>query len=164
MGALPLVSAIASMPYMSLPDTISDHKPDPSRRLSAKLKVSLDCMVWEGLTFDQAARKTGISIQAMRSALSRPHVMAYVRTERQVFRESLSTRALTRIAELSDQNDNLTAAVTATRALLDEPDQELRQGTHRHAPGLVVQIINHAPTQHVSDMDVQVIDIAVEKD
>ena len=144
------------MSVMSLQIPDRPAKPPAKQRLSAKLQAALDAMVWEGMTYGDAARKAGISIQTMRSALSRSHVIGYLNKEKQVFRESLSTRALTRAVELSEQNDNLTAAVAMTRTLLNESDQEHSSGNQRHAPGLVVQIINsHSVTQALpSDMAV----------
>lgn len=139
-------------PDMSLQTTDSDRKPPARQRLSAKLTAALDAMVWDGLTFANAARTVNMNAFAMRKALERSHVQAYLRQQRQVFRESLSTRGLTRLVELSEQNDNLTAAVSATRTLMSESDQEHSAGAQRHAPGLVVQIITAAPTPPTIDL------------
>lgn len=152
------------MPCMSMEVTISSPKPPARQRLSAKLTAALDAMVWNGLTFAHAARNANMTAFAMRKALEKPHVQAYLRAQRQVFRASLTDHATFRMLELSDQNDNLTAAVAATRTLLNESDQEHSAGPQRHAPGLVVQIINTAPTQHARDTDVQVIDVVAEPD
>lgn len=138
---------------MSLQTTPSDRKPPARQRLSAKLTAALDAMVWDGMSFVQAARVANMNAAAMRNALERNHVQAYLRQQRQVFRECLSTRGLTRLVELSEQNDNLTAAVSATRTLLNEADQEHSSGTQRHAPGLVVQIINTPSVSHVLPND-----------
>jgi hypothetical protein len=133
---------------MSLQTTPSDRKPPARQRLSAKLTAALDAMVWDGLTMVQAARKVNLSAVAMRQALSKSHVIGYLNREKQVFRATLSTGALTRMAELSQQNDNLTAAVAATRTLLNESDQEHSPGQRQALPGLVVQIINSPAASH----------------
>lgn len=150
---------------MSLQTTDSHRKPPARQRLSAKLTAALDAMVWDGMSFVDAARHANMNAASMRSALERNHVQAYLRQQRQVFRECLSTRGLTRLVELSEQNDNLTAAVSATRTLLNESDQEHSAGAQRHAPGLVVQIIN-SPGLPGADRDhmhvTQVIDVAAQ--
>lgn len=154
-----------NMHVMSMDVTTNSPKTPIRQRLSAKLQAALDAMVWDGLTMVQAARNANLSAVAMRKALSRSHVIGYLNREKQVFRESLSTRALTRIAELSDQNDNLTAAVAATRTLLNESDQEHSSGNQRHSPGLVVQIINSPSLPHADRSNVhaaQAIDVSIQ--
>lgn len=152
---------------MILQTADSDRKTPTRQRLGAKLKAALDSMVWDGLPYADAARKANLTTYAMRCALDRSHVQAYLRSQRQVFRECLSTRGLTRLVELSEQNANLTAAVSATRTLMSESDQEHSAGAQRHAPGLVVQIINsHAlPSSTVIEPNhTQVIDVAHDVD
>jgi hypothetical protein len=77
----------------------------------------------------------------MRSALDKPHVQRYLREQRQVFRASLVDRATFRLVELSEQDSNLAAAVSATRTLIAEPEQEAASRTaQQSSPGLVVVI------------------------
>jgi hypothetical protein len=143
-------------------NTMTGRKPATRQRLGAKLRDALDAMVWDGLPFNEAARKANLSVRAMRLALERPHVAAYLRTQRQVFRASLSTEATFRMRELSRQDENKAAAFSATSKLMSEADQEVNSSTQRHAPGLVVQIINTPAASHDVSVRTQVIDVAAE--
>lgn len=149
------------MPIMSIQTTDSEPKTPLRQRLGAKLKAALDSMVWDGLPYAEAARKANLTTYAMRCALDRSHVQAYLRSQRQVFRASLTDRATFRMVELSEQDDNRAAAFSATSKLMNEHDQQVSSGNQRHAPGLVVQIINSVPLAHElaqPALDVQVID------
>lgn len=123
-----------------------------------KLQAALDAMVWQGLPFNEAAKAAGLPVPSMRKALGRPHVIAYLRNERQVFRASLVDEATFRMRQLSKQDDNRAAAVTATAKLMNEADEQVSAAAQRHAPGLVVIIqagpgpvtattIEHDPTK-----------------
>jgi hypothetical protein len=152
---------------MSMEMTTSPPKPPIRQRLSAKLQQALDAMVWEGLSFAEAARSANMNAASMRKALERNHVQAYLRQQRQVFRASLVDEATFRMRALSRQDENKAAAFSATSKLMSESDQEHSSSNQRHAPGLVVQIINsHAlPSNTVIEhKQAQVIDITGDKD
>lgn len=152
---------------MSLQTADSDRKTPTRQRLGAKLKAALDSMVWDGLPYADAARKANLTTYAMRCALDRSHVQAYLRSQRQVFRASLVDEATFRMRALSRQDENKAAAFSATSKLMSESDQEHSAGAQRHAPGLVVQIINSPGSTSVSTANpqqAQVVDIAAERD
>jgi len=109
-------------------------------------------MALKGMRWQDAAINADYPTPAMWKALQLNHVQAYLRKQREVFRSSLVDRATFRMIELSEQDDNRAAAVTATAKLLNEPDQEHSQGNQRHAPGLVVQIINSSPQPPTIDI------------
>jgi hypothetical protein len=153
------------MPDMSMDLARSDRKIPPSRRLSTKLKAALDAMVWEGLLYADAARKVNLSTFAMRCALDKQHVQAYLRQQRQVFRASLVDEAIHRVRAISQQDENKAAAFNAASRLMSESDQEHSLSTQRQAPGLVVQIINShmlPSNPSVEPVTTQVIDVAAE--
>lgn len=81
----------------------------------------------------------------MWNALQRPHVLAFVRSQRDVLRTSLSGAAIFRMRELSMQDDNRAAAVTATAKLMSEDDQQVAAGSRQSIPGLVVIIETGQP-------------------
>lgn len=140
---------------MSLQTTPSERQPPKrtaDRRINGKLKAGLDLMVWEGLTYQDAAAKADLTVRAMRLALDRPHVLAYLKAERMVLHASMSGWADFRMRELAAQNKNMAAAVSATKELRGFSDQEHSAGAQRHAPGLVVQIITAAPTPPTIDL------------
>jgi hypothetical protein len=85
--------------------------------VSGRLKEALDLMVWQGMDWDKAAVKAGLTTRSMRLAMNRPHVLAYLRRERGVRLVSGSTKNLARLEELRDQDNNITGAVQAARTI-----------------------------------------------
>jgi hypothetical protein len=86
------------------------------------------------LDYDEAARNVNLTVRAMRKALEKPHVRAYLRTQRDVFRASISARVIFRLDELARQNENRAAAVSPFRTILQLDDDDAarpRGGTHR---------------------------------
>jgi hypothetical protein len=65
--------------------------------VSGRLKAALDDMVWNGTAWDEAARKANLTVRAMRLAMGRPAVLAYLRRERGVRLVSASTKNLSRL-------------------------------------------------------------------
>lgn len=120
--------------------TTVDQKPANKRlQIRGKLLHALDAMVWEGLEFAQAAKTYNLSTVAMRKALGKPHIQAYLRAERVVLRESMSPRNIHRLREIRDAADNM-PAVQAIRTLEGMADQQQSGTAKQSLPGLVVQI------------------------
>lgn len=137
---------LTPMPSTALTATDGGNK--KQLRVVGKLKTALDLMVWgdkDGipLDYDVAARTANLTVRSMRRALERPHVRAYLRGQRDVFRASISSRVIFRLDELSRQNVNMNAAVGASRAILQLEDEEVQQRRGSvSSPGLVIQIVS----------------------
>lgn len=123
-------------------------KNDKPKRLQIrrKLQVACDRLVYDGLPFDQAARSVGFSVQAMRKALGRPHVIAYLREQREILRASMCGANILALADVRDQVENQNARVAAVKVMEQIGETENnRYGSGRSAavtmPGLVIQII-----------------------
>jgi hypothetical protein len=114
-------------------------------KVTGKLKVAINLMIYEAKQWDEAARQADYSVRSMRLALERPHVLAYLRSAKEVFRQSLCAANPRRLAELRDQNENRAAAVNAVRALEGLGDEAVAPGGQQRTPGLVI-VINAAPT------------------
>jgi hypothetical protein len=117
-------------------------EPDKPKRLEVrgKLRQSLDAMVWDGLPWDEAAKSVGFSIQSMRKAFARPHVLAYLKAEREVLRASASPRNIHRLIEIRDKADNM-PAIQAIRTLEQLGESEGASASiGRASPGLVIVI------------------------
>jgi hypothetical protein len=112
-------------------------------KLGAQLRLALDAMIYEALPWDAAALKAGITVRGMRKAMRRPHVLSYLRDERQVLLAAISTATPLRLAQLRDQNCNMNAAVNAARTL-EGLDADLpMRGAAASAPGFVI-VLNAA--------------------
>ncbi len=127
---------------MSLDSLPSMQRPAHRPRLERKLKLALDNMALQGMRWQDAARAADYSTASMWRALQSSHTQAYLRQQRQVFRASLVDEATFRMRELSQQDDNMAAAVTATRALMNEHDQEDSRTVVRSSPGLQIVIVH----------------------
>ncbi len=75
--------------------------------VTEKQRVAIEAMVFEGLKRREAAEKAGLSDEALRVALSKPHTLAYLNEQVEVLRTSGRPRALhTMIELLESKNDS----------------------------------------------------------
>ena len=121
--------------------------PDRIDRLTPQLRQACDDMVWHGLDYAQAATKANLHVRSMRLALDRPHVLKYLREQRQVLLGAEGTRTIHRLAVIRDAADNM-PAVNAAKLLLDlesEANGGNKQGQQAITPGITIQINTIAP-------------------
>lgn len=114
-------------------------------KVTGKLKVAMDAMIWEGKTRDEAAQHAGLSIHGLREALKRPHVRAYYRSEIEVLRENERARNLHALVEVRDQKTNHMARVQAVKALEQISETDTPTSGASPSPGVTIRIINQAP-------------------
>lgn len=129
LGALPLNPSRRTLPHMT--DTSvamnvrpsapanpgDDDKPSKPLRVTGKLRAACDYLVHEGLHFDEAARKANLSVRAMRYALGRSHVVAYLRQQREILREAMCGANILALADVRDQRENHNARVAAVKVM-----------------------------------------------
>ena len=99
-----------------------------ARNVTGRLKVAIDLMVWEALPYSEAAKAAGLTTRALRKALDRPHVCAYLAGGKAQLRASEGPRTLHRLVQLAHQDRNANAAVAACKAIENIPD-------NRNSPG-----------------------------
>jgi hypothetical protein len=94
--------------------------------------------------FISAAKAVGMRPDTLRRYLGRPTVIAFLRSERRTFRESVlaGTELALRSVRDGAGHTNPMARVAAARALeqLEDADSNARSGSRQQLPGLVVQI------------------------
>jgi hypothetical protein len=130
----------------------STDKVEKRMEIRGKLRQAVDAMVWDGLEWNEAAKQFNFDVRAMRNALARPHVVAYLRSERQVLRESLSPRNIHRLREIRDAADNM-PAIQAIRTLEQMGDDTMHgNGAVTHSPGLTIRIINQVAAAPMVDV------------
>jgi hypothetical protein len=137
-----------------------ERRADRRLKITGKLKTALDLMVWgdaDGipLDYDDAARTANLTVRSMRRALERPHVRMYLRQQREVFRAAISTRTISRLAELRDQNDNRNAAVAAARALEQIGEEAEARPPQQQTPGFVIVVTNAPPHSSSSPVTIE---------
>jgi hypothetical protein len=112
-------------------------------RVRGKLKAACDAMVWTGVEWDTAARQAGLTVRAMRAALERQPVVAYLREQKAAFRESARAANIHHAVELRRQTENRMAALGAVK-YLDDDGRGAPSGGRHVTPGIVI-VIGHAP-------------------
>lgn len=70
--------------------------------LTPKNKAAIEAMVFEGLKRSEAAELVGLTDHALRTALTKPHVLAYLNDQIEVLRTSGRPRALHKMIGLLD--------------------------------------------------------------
>jgi hypothetical protein len=119
----------------------------PAKRIGGRLKQALDLMVWgdgERRYFpdNEAAAIAGLHVLTIRSALQRPHVLAYYKQQREVLRARESPANIHRLCEIRDAADNM-PAVNAIRALEQLGDEQTNK-PHAPSPGISIRIVSLA--------------------
>jgi hypothetical protein len=112
----------------------------PPSRVSPKIKQAIEHMVADGLPWNDAAVKVGITTRTMRLALDRPHVLAYLRQCKQVLREAASAANITRLTQIRDAADNM-PAVNAIKVLEQIGDEQPGQRNAGHSTGLTIRLV-----------------------
>ena len=120
-------------------------------RVTGRLHRAIEAMVWEGASRKEAAERAGLSDHGLRQALRRPHVLAHYRAECEVLRASGRAKRLHRLEELAQQDENRNAAVAAIKTAEQLGDEQAATGARRQLPGLIIQIVNAAPTPRIID-------------
>lgn len=127
-------------------------------KVTGKLREAIDLMVENATPWDDAGRQVGLTARTMRLALQRPHVMAYLKARREVFRATICTANIRRLATIRDAANNL-PAVQAIRVLegMDAEHQQSVAGRAQVAGFVIVLREGQAPQPlTINATDVQV--------
>lgn len=129
-------------------------------KVTGKLKVALDSMIWHAMTRKEAAEHAGLKEQSLYAALTKSHVRGYYLSQLEVLRTSERARNIHTLAEVRDQKTNQMARVQAVKVLEQISDDQQDRRPAAPFGGITVQIIN-APAHGASPGNpVQVIDNA----
>lgn len=106
--------------------------------LTPKNREAIEAMVYEGLKRSDAAERVGLTDHALRTALTKPHVLAYLNQCMEVLRTGLRPRALHTMGELLETK-NESVKFKAAEYL-----DGLNRGSHTvGATQVNVQVNNH---------------------
>jgi hypothetical protein len=119
--------------------TQRNSKPD---KVMGRLKIALDLMIWRNLTDSEAAVETKMHVTSIRKALKLPHVLRYVREQRQVLLNRELGRNSHVLMQVRDNSPNGMARIAAVRELERVADDEQQRGTMQRAPGVTIVLIN----------------------
>ena len=119
--------------------------PAKPNRVSGTLRQALDLMVYgdetgAALEYDEAAKAVGMGVRAMRLAMEKAHVRAYLRQQRAILIASYSAGNVRQIAGLR-QSPNQMTRLGAMRLLEDlAGNTDPVVGARPRQPGIVIVI------------------------
>jgi len=121
----------------------------PTPRITPRVRDAVDAIVGLGMPYDQAARQVGLSTYALRLALAKPHVAAYMRQQLKVLRDARGPRNFHRLCEIADAQNNM-PAVQAIRALELIGDEQTNN-KQTVSPGVAIRIVNVTTTNPLAN-------------
>jgi hypothetical protein len=113
-------------------------------RVTGKLAIACKRIVWEGEELDIAAKAAGLTTRTLRLALERPHVISWIRAQREVFRAHVSAQNIHRAKKMRDESDNQMAALGAMKLIEQIGDQSAPGAQQPASPGLVIVVMGNA--------------------
>ena len=116
------------------------NRPNRIDKLTPRVRKAVDLMIWDALPFDEAATKAGLTVHAMRLALAKPHVVAYLKQQQQVLRGSEGPRSIHRIRQIRDAAENKPALDAAMWFVADD-EQQQRQSGASASPGVTIRVV-----------------------
>jgi hypothetical protein len=114
-------------------------------KVSGKLRVALDLMVWSGTCRADAAEEAGLVDASLRSALRKPHVLAWYNSELAALRTSLRARNVHRLDTIASDSKNdmsRVAAIKTLKAITEQAEQHQRPNDQQ--PGVQIVIVQPA--------------------
>lgn len=146
------VQAVAVTTDNAKPPTRQADKP---KRLSVrgKLAIALRSIIHEGQEIPQAAKLAGITGNCIRLALAKPHVIQWMRNEREVFRAYVSAQNIHYARELRNSSDNGMVRLGAIKVIEQIGDEQHGSAAGVRSPGFVI-VVNNAPNVAPPTIDV----------
>jgi hypothetical protein len=132
-------------------------------KVTGKLRVAIEQMVWHGARRAEAAEKAGMKDHSLRAALRKGHVMAHYHTELGVLRESARARNFHRLDGIAEDSPNAMAKVAAIKVMEAISEPLASVASLGHAPagyvidlgpdlaGLTVRIVSPIPRRQGDD-------------
>jgi hypothetical protein len=115
-------------------------------KVSGKLRIALDLMVWSGITRAEAAAEAGLVDASLRSALRKPHVLAWYNSELAALRTSLRAKNVHRLDGIADNSGNDMAKVAAIKTMEGLADaSEHHGGNQSRLHGVQIVIVQREP-------------------
>lgn len=106
--AFPSKQTVQSVAHRAQKAAASIRKEKKEIVLTQKNREAIEAMVFEGLKRPDAAALVGLTDHALRTALTKPHVLAYLNECTEVLRTGLRPRALHTMGELLDSKNDST--------------------------------------------------------
>lgn len=127
-------------------------------KVTPKQRIAIEAMVFDGKKRVDAAETAGMSDEALRVALLKPHALAFLNECQDVLRNSLRPRALHTMGELLDSKNDSTKFKAAeyldgqnrgTHTVGATVNVQVNNNTHIENPGYVIDLSDFSkPVEH----------------
>ena len=115
----------------------SEKRPD---RITPRMRVAVDHIVEDGMSWQEAASAAGLDNRSMRKALERPHVIEFIRKRKEMLRQSVCAGNIHYLRKIRAAAPNM-PAVNAILALERMGDATSTPGgSLSHSPGVTIVI------------------------
>lgn len=153
-GHFATMFSCADVSKRTLPPPIPDDDRSRSRNLkvTGRLRIAIEAMAYQGMRTIDAAAHANLHVNALYSALKKPHVVAHYKGLLQILRTGEAARNIHRLCAIRDAADNMPAVQAI--AMLERMDEAAVKpgGSGNTTPGLTIQIITpqlSTPDQHL---------------
>ena len=123
-----------------------DARPQP---ITPRVRRAIELMVNDALDYQHAAAQAGLTTYALRLALAKPHVAAFLKAQVQVLRTAQGPRNIHRLCQIRDAADNM-PAVNAIKALEQLPDEAATRAGAGPV-GVSIRIVNVQASETASE-------------
>jgi len=118
-----------------------DGKPIGKGRISPALRTAVTLIVHDGLTVNEAAKRTGYQWESLAKALLKPHVRAFKADVKRAWLASRTEKAWLTVAELADNSASDDIRLKASKLFLDAAGELTPADQGGAGPRQLIQII-----------------------
>lgn len=121
------------------------------RGLTRRIRKAVDAMVWHAMTRADAAAHAGLTEDALRQALRKPEVMAYLNEQLDVLRSGERPRAFHKLVKMAHDEKISDRTQFEAARYIDGQEQEIR----KHQRGMQVTVNVGQPPGYMVDITAQ---------
>ncbi len=121
--AFPSKMTVQSLANQAQKAAAINRKQKKKLKVTPRLRTAIEAMVFDGLKRPEAAEHAGLTDHAVRTALTKPHVLAYLNECQEMLRTSARPRALNRVIKLIDEAESDKVKLEASKYIdgMDRP-------------------------------------------
>lgn len=126
----------------------------PRKRIERRLAIALKAIVHQGQELVEAAATAGMTAPAVRLALERPHVIAFMKQQREILRQYVSAQNIHHARRMRNESENEMARLGAMK-YIDSVDIKQAAANAGQSAGFVIVVNNNitaAPIGHERDV------------
>lgn len=118
--------------------------------ITPRVRQAIEHMIEAGADYQTAAATAGLTTHALRLALTKPHVAAFLKAQTHVLLSARRPRNIHRLATIADAENNM-PAVNAIKAMdAMEYGEAAARSSSAPAPGVTIRIVNVMPAEQTT--------------